>query len=290
MTRRPAAAALDSSWSPWQSRRMKPSFLLLPFAAFGVLAACSSSSTSSGSAGSCADVAGDYTIVETFSGTCPSTAPVNGSLTVSVTGSDAKLTNGTDFLVHCTLSGCDCTTKTGDVFKFSGSGFTASDVASGCTPTTTATKGASTPGGDAGGGGPDPATDGGGDAKASTSRTSLGESCEKADLPTASSSCAVPGTYEVTESLCSSPNPACTDVTTTSPFTWTAAVTVIGSSVKLTNGTDRLEKCTLTSPCTCTSTGGFEIRFTQTGFVGLGASSCQGGAADQNVLTKGVKQ
>lgn len=126
-------------------------------------------------------------------------------------------------------------------------------------------------------------------ATTGSSKTKGGVSCEKADLPPAASACTIPGTYDVTESLCSSTNAMCMDVQTALDYRWTAVVTLTGTTVKLTNGTDRLMHCELTPPCTCVSTGGNVYHFTNTGFVSTGKSSCGATSVDQNELSTAVK-
>ncbi len=120
---------------------MKTLAVLLSVTALVALVACSSSSSgTSGGGGACGTLDGTYSVNESFSSSCPSTTAVNDSRTVTVTGTDVKITNGMTYLVHCTLSGCDCTDKGGSVFTFSATGYTASETDSGCTITTTATK------------------------------------------------------------------------------------------------------------------------------------------------------
>ena len=126
-------------------------------------------------------------------------------------------------------------------------------------------------------------------ATTGSSKTKAGQSCEKADLPPAGNACSIPGVYTVTESMCSSTDPTCMDVQTTPDYVWTANVTISGTTVKLTNGTNRLMHCVLTPPCTCVSTSGDLFNFTSTGFAATGKSQCQGTAV-QNQLTTGVKQ
>ncbi len=121
-----------------------------------------------------------------------------------------------------------------------------------------------------------------------SSKTKGGVSCEKADLPAAGSACSIPGTYDVTESLCSSTDATCMDVQTATDYQWTAVVTLTGTTVKLTNGTDRLLHCELSPPCTCVSAGGNVYHFTSTGFASTGKSQCAGSAI-QNELSTGVK-
>ena len=126
-------------------------------------------------------------------------------------------------------------------------------------------------------------------ATTGSSKTKAGQSCEKADLPPAGSACSIPGVYTVTESMCSSTDPTCMDVQTTPDFVWTADVTISGTTVKLTNHTNRLMHCVLTPPCTCVATGGDLYNFTSTGFAATGKSQCQGTAV-QNMLVTGVNQ
>jgi hypothetical protein len=112
---------------------------LLSLSALVTFVACSSSTSSAGG-GSCGSLDGTYAVTEQFSSSCPSTTAVTDSRTVTVTGSDVKVTNGMTYLVHCTLSGCDCTDKGGSVLTFSATGYTGSETSSGCTVTTTAQK------------------------------------------------------------------------------------------------------------------------------------------------------
>lgn len=136
--------------------------------------------------------------------------------------------------------------------------------------------------------------DGGADASgkdattAPPSTTKDGVSCANADLPPAASACSIPGSYTVTESMCSSTNATCMDPQTSMDFVWTADVTLTGTTVKLTNGTNRLMHCVLTPPCTCVDSSGDMYHFTATGFASVGRSSCQG-SATQPYLTTGVK-
>ncbi|MEO6420138.1 MAG: hypothetical protein ABIP39_12050 [Polyangiaceae bacterium] len=124
---------------------------------------------------------------------------------------------------------------------------------------------------------------------AGSSKTKSGASCESADLPPAGSACTIPGTYVVTESLCSSTDATCMDPAGTTDYVWTANVTLTGTTVKLTNGTDRLLHCELTPPCTCLSSSGKPYHFTETGFTTIGGSQCAG-TATQGELDVGVKQ
>ncbi len=114
-------------------------FVVLLVPVGGLLPACGSDS-GSGSGASCGSIAGGYAIDEKFDGTCPSTTPITNSASVTVTGTDVKITNGTNFSNSCTLSGCDCSTKSGKVYKFTATGFTAVENDSGCTRTMTGTK------------------------------------------------------------------------------------------------------------------------------------------------------
>ncbi len=127
------------------------------------------------------------------------------------------------------------------------------------------------------------------DASARPSKTKGGESCATADLPPAASTCSIPGTYTVTENLCGSTDPTCTDIQTATPYTWTAEVSVTGTTVKLTNHVDRLLQCTLSSACTCLDSG-YELHFTSTGFVAVDGFACRGGTGFQRELDHGVKQ
>ncbi len=140
---------------------------------------------------------------------------------------------------------------------------------------------------------PDSGTDGGSTgmdgATGFSSKTQGGQSCAVADLPPAASTCSIPGTYVVTESLCTSPDSTCMNPATTTDFVWTANVTLTGTTVKLTNGTDRLLHCTLTPPCTCVGSGGDVFHFTATGFTTINGSQCAG-TATQPELDVGVKQ
>ncbi len=104
-----------------------------------LVVACSSTSSDTGG-GSCGAISGTYSVTEQFSGSCPSTAPVTDTRTVTATGADVKVTNGTTYLVKCTLSGCGCSDKGGSVLTFTATGYTGSETSSGCTVTTTATK------------------------------------------------------------------------------------------------------------------------------------------------------
>lgn len=119
-----------------------------------------------------------------------------------------------------------------------------------------------------------------------SSKTKKGVSCAVADLPPAASACSIPGSYEVTESLCSSPDPTCRDL---EDYVWTANVTLTGTEVELTNGTDRLLSCELAPPCSCVGKSGDVFHFTSAGFATIGTSHCQG-SATQNQLVVGVKQ
>jgi hypothetical protein len=100
--------------------------------------ACSSSNA--GSSGTCGDISGGYAFDESFSGSCPSTTPITNSVGVTVNGSAVVLNGGINYQVHCTLSGCDCTTASGDVFKFTNSGFTETQTSSGCTINSSGTR------------------------------------------------------------------------------------------------------------------------------------------------------
>lgn len=122
-----------------------------------------------------------------------------------------------------------------------------------------------------------------------SSKTQSGQSCAVADLPPAASACSIPGSYVVTESLCTSPNATCMDPATTTDFVWTADVTLTGTTVKLTNGSNRLLHCELSPPCTCVGSGGDVFHFTATGFTTINGSQCQG-TATQPELDVGVKQ
>lgn len=121
----------------------------------------------------------------------------------------------------------------------------------------------------------------------SVPKTSSGQVCVEGAIAAAATTCSIPGTYQVTESLCSSDDAAC-QPNTTAPYTWTATVTVTGQEVKLTNGTDRLLRCDLSGPCTCAK-GDSLYHFTATGFEALGRSGCVG-SGRQVRFDVGVKQ
>ncbi|MFO0675035.1 MAG: hypothetical protein U0169_00735 [Polyangiaceae bacterium] len=135
-------------------------------------------------------------------------------------------------------------------------------------------------------------TDAGSEAGPSSPRTAAGESCLKADVPAAGTVCPIVGTYDVTEYRCTSSDPACPSPATSTPFTWTATVTNDAGSVKLTNGTDRLLRCTVQTGCTCTtSSGDVEYRFSATGFVVVGViEGCASTTPAQYRLTKGTRR
>ena len=87
--------------------------------------------------GDCSTIAGGYSM--TIS--CAPAAPTTIAVTVSLIGSDVVITDGSSFRSGCTLSGCDCTTKRGEVYKFTPSGFTGTETpnvagSSGCSTTT----------------------------------------------------------------------------------------------------------------------------------------------------------
>lgn len=103
-------------------------FLFSLLASFVACASESSLGDHGGDSSCDADsIEGGYDYTETYEGTCPSGAPpgnvFESTVSVTLTGDDAKITNGTDTLIHCTLSGCKCTTTGGDVFKWSDDGF-----------------------------------------------------------------------------------------------------------------------------------------------------------------------
>ena len=118
---------------------MKSLACLLSISTLVLVVACSSTSSETGG-GSCGAISGTYSVTEQFSGSCPATAPVTDTRTVTATGADVKVTNGTTYLVKCTLSGCGCSDKGGRVLTFTATGYTGSESSSGCTITTTATK------------------------------------------------------------------------------------------------------------------------------------------------------
>ncbi|MBX3192202.1 MAG: hypothetical protein KF819_34755 [Labilithrix sp.] len=106
-------------------------------------------------------------------------------------------------------------------------------------------------------------------------RTAAGESCNPAEYPPATTSCAIAGQYTVTESWCQGgvcgAAPPSADA-----YQWLANVTVTGTEVRLTNGTNRLLRCQLETACDCRSSSGDLTRFTSSGFVSLGKTACPG--------------
>lgn len=105
--------------------------------------------------------------------------------------------------------------------------------------------------------------------------TAAGESCSPADYPPAPATCAIEGQYIVTENDCL--GGACASGPTgVDGYQWVANVTVTGTEVKLTNGTDRLFHCQLKTSCDCRDSNGELLRFSNSGFVGLGRSDCPG--------------
>ena len=108
-------------------------------------------------------------------------------------------------------------------------------------------------------------------------KTTAGESCNPGDYPPAPASCAIEGSYAVTESWCQ--GGACGAAPPSADnYQWVAAVTVNGTEVKLTNGKDRLLKCQLKASCDCFRSSGSLIRFLGDGFVSLGQTECPGSA------------
>lgn len=120
---------------------------LLLLSLLASVAACASESDlGDHSAARCTadSIEGGYDYTETYEGECSAGSPPGGvfesSMSVTLDGDEAKITNGSDTLIHCTLSGCDCTTKSGDVFKWSADGFERIDKQADCTITTTGKK------------------------------------------------------------------------------------------------------------------------------------------------------
>lgn len=129
------------------------------------------------------------------------------------------------------------------------------------------------------------APDSGGD---SFGKTAAGESCNPSSFPAAGGSCSIPGAYTINEVGCT--GGACGSVPAPD-YQWTGAITVTGTEVKITNGSNRLLKCQLTTACDCVSSGGSLYRFTSTGFLSAGKDDC---VADPGIthyyLVKGTKQ
>jgi hypothetical protein len=123
------------------------------------------------------------------------------------------------------------------------------------------------------------------------SKTLAGRSCSWASVPAATTTCAIPGTYQVTESGCTSSLAECRDRDIFNPpYQWTATVTVSGTEVKLTNSNDRLIRCNLTAACECEK-GRSKFRFFRDGFVELGHETCQQDQTKERLALKiGVKQ
>lgn len=115
-------------------------------------------------------------------------------------------------------------------------------------------------------------------------KTNAGESCDPSKFyPPATTTCSIPGAYAVSEDDCT--GGTCGPLTDT--YRWQAAVTVSGTEVTLTNGTDRRYSCQLTTACDCLTKGGRLIRFTSTGFFELGKADC--GSGESHYVAKGTK-
>lgn len=135
-----AAISPASRRRPDYTQSMKTLASLLSLSALSaLLLACSSTSSGTGG-GACGSIAGTYAVTEQYSASCASTTAMTDTRTVTVTGADVKVTNGTTYLVKCTLSGCDCSDSSGTVLTFTATGFSGSETSTGCTVTTTATK------------------------------------------------------------------------------------------------------------------------------------------------------
>jgi hypothetical protein len=121
--------------------------------------------------------------------------------------------------------------------------------------------------------------------------TAAGESCSPSDYPPAAASCAIAGLYTVTESWCH--GGACgATAPTPDVYQWVANVTVSGTEVKLTNGTNRLFHCQLSTACDCVVSNGSLIRFSGDAFVSVEeGADCPGGSSGigQYIRSVGAK-
>lgn len=127
----------------------KTGFSALLIALLVTVVACASESDlgDHAAAGACepASIEGEYAYTETFAGACSSDHTFETTVSVTVERDEATIT-GLDTSIRCTLSGCKCTTKAGELtkagetFQWASDGFDGFYEKMGCSVTATGRK------------------------------------------------------------------------------------------------------------------------------------------------------